>query len=144
MAHGCDREELTPCWIYFFHFHFSSHCFYLLKGYCLHVMACLGDPCPSAWILNPSAFVQDSGHLWMAAGIQSPRLAIQGDICKINGLFYFTSSPLPSLFYKRPGTQTPIRWLFWDISLLSSQTADFLNKVIFLALAPCLRLTGLG
>ena len=34
---------------------------------------------------------------------------------------------------KEPGIQTPGRWLFWDISLPSSQFAGSLNKVLFLA-----------
>ena len=34
---------------------------------------------------------------------------------------------------KEPGIQTPVRWLFWGISLPPSQSTDFLNKVIFLA-----------
>ena len=47
-------------------------------------------------------------------------------------LYFFTSSPLCSI--KEPGIQIPIRWLFWDISLLSSQSARFPNKVIILCL----------
>ena len=34
---------------------------------------------------------------------------------------------------KESGIQTPGRWLFWDISLQSSQFAGSLNKVLFLA-----------
>ena len=66
----CYKEEpiLTPRWLYFFYFNL---CFLLLcsvKGYCLHVMACLREPCTSAWMLNQNAFVQDLVHLWMATG----------------------------------------------------------------------------
>ena len=47
-------------------------------------------------------------------------------------LFCFLTFPhLCSI--KEPGIQTPIRWLFWGISLPPSQSADFLNKVVFLA-----------
>ena len=48
----------------------AFRCFCALKGYCLYIMACLGKPCPSAWMLNQSAFVQGNigtlFHLWMA------------------------------------------------------------------------------
>ena len=44
--------------------------------------------------------------------------------------FWFLTSLCPM---KEPGIQTPRRWLFWDISLPSSQLAGFLNKVLFLA-----------
>ena len=47
---------------------FASHCFCSLKRYCPYIMASLGEPCPSAWILNQSTFVQDPVHLWMATG----------------------------------------------------------------------------
>ena len=29
-------------------------------------MACLGEPCPSAWMLNKNPFVQDPVHLWIS------------------------------------------------------------------------------
>ena len=35
-------------------------------------------------------------------------------------------------------TEPNWRWLFWNISLPSSQSASFLNKVLFLASTPCL------
>ena len=44
----------------------------------------------------------------------------------------------PSLFYNRIWPPDPIRWLFWDTSLPSSQFASFQNKVVFLASASCL------
>ena len=71
-----------------------------------------GNPVPLT--IKPNAFVQDPVHLWMATGsnehIASPRLAILGDICKINGLL--TLFPhLPHLCsVKEPGIQTS-RWL---------------------------------
>ena len=37
-----------------------------------------------------------------------------------------------------PGIQTLMRWLLWDISLPSSWSASFLNKVILLASTLCL------
>ena len=50
-------------------------------------------------------------------------------------MVFFTLFPhLPHLrSIKEPGIQTLTRCLFWDVSLLSSQSAGFLNKVIFLA-----------
>ena len=62
----------------------------------------------------------------------SQRLAILGDICKIK--YLFTLFHLPHLWsMKEPGIQTPTRWLYGDISLPSSLSAGFLNKVLFLA-----------
>ena len=40
----------------------------------------------------------------------------------------------PSDSVKELGIQTPTRWLLWDISLPSSRSAGFPNKVLFLAL----------
>ena len=49
-------------------------------------------------------------------------------------VFFILFPHLPHLrSIKEPGIQTLTRWLFWDVSLLSSQSAGFLNKVIFLA-----------
>ena len=66
--------------------------------------------------------------------------------CKTEEPFNLTYHDSPSLFclliliphgfsdsIKEPGIQTP-RWLLWDMSLPSSQSAYFLNKIIFLAL----------
>ena len=64
------------------------------------------------------------------------RLTILGDICKITGLFIVFPYLRPFLFYKRIWHPDPIRRLFEDISLSSSQSADCLNKVIFLASTP--------
>ena len=59
--------------------------------------------------------------------------------------FYFTSSPpLPLCTIKQTGIQTLKRWFFGDTTLPSSQSAGFLNKVIFLALTPVSRFTGLS
>ena len=68
------------------------------------------------------------------------RLAILGDISKINGIFFFLIFFLtaPQLYsIKEPDIHTPTRWLFSDISLPSSWSAGFLNKVIFLASTLC-------
>ena len=59
--------------------------------------------------------------------------------------FYFTSSsPPPPCAIKETGIQTLIRWLFWDFSLLSSWSASFPNKVVFLASTPHLWFIGLS
>jgi len=51
--------------------------------------------------------------------------------------FDFSSSLLLSLWsIKGHGIQAPIRWLFWGVSLPSSQSAGFLNKAIFLTSPP--------
>ena len=58
---------------------------------------------------------------------------------RLNGLLLcFLTAPY-LWFTKEPGIQTRVRWLFWDISLPSSWSEGFLNKVLFLALTPCLR-----
>ena len=49
-------------------------------------------------------------------------------------LCFLTSSYFLSI--KEPGIQTPTSWLCWDISLPSSWSAGFLNKVVFLAATP--------
>ena len=97
---------------------------------------------PTHTLLNkPSAFVQDHVHLWMAKGRKkllhlALTLAIPGDICKINGLLLYPLTSPHSCSVKEPGIKTLIRWLFWDISLPSSQSASFLNILIFLASIP--------
>jgi len=53
-------------------------------------------------MLNQNAFVQDPVYLWMTTERKElthplPGLAIPGDICQNNGLYFFTS---PTLFYK--------------------------------------------
>ena len=70
---------------------------------------------------------------------------------KILSLHFPTASPSlfcllifvphhPSLWLcKEPAIQIPTRWLLWDISLPSSWSEGFLNKVLFLASTPCLR-----
>ena len=72
-----------------------------------------------------------------------PRLVIPGDIDKINGflLHLRTSPPLCSI--KEPGIQTPTRWSFWNISLPSSPSAGFLNKLLFFDSTPHLWFIGL-
>ena len=84
------------------------------------------EPCPSAWMLNQSAFLLfratpwPSLHLWKAARnkkhISSPRMAIPRDLQDL--------------------LQRLIRWLLGDLRLPSSQSASFLNKVVFLASTP--------
>ena len=64
-------------------------------------------------------------------------LGILEDVCQIHGLFTLVPYHRPHLWsIKEPGIQTHIRWLFHDISLPSSWSASFLNKVIFLASTP--------
>ena len=111
---------------------------------------CLGEPCPSAWILNRSPFFMDPIHLWRAIGRTQlthffPKACHSIDICKICKTFYFdSSSPPPLCSIKEPDIQTQTRWLFWGISLPSSPSADFLNKVVFLASTLHLQFIGLS
>ena len=46
------RINLTPCWIFYFNLCFLLIC--LLKGYCPYIMACLREPCPSAFVQDLS------------------------------------------------------------------------------------------
>ena len=116
---GIEREEAnvtgkSQIWLHVgsvsFTLTFASRCFCSLKGYCLYIMACLREPCPSAWMLNQGAFVQGNIPTLSTCGwlqerrnehIPSLRLAIPGDICKTMAfLLYFLISS-PSLCYKR-------------------------------------------
>ena len=109
-------------------------------------MACLREHCPSAWILNQSAFVQgnhpDPVLVWMAARKKKlthplPEAGHSRGYLKILWPFYSTSSsPPPLCSIKETSIQTPIRWFFGDTSLPSSWSAGFPNKVIFLASTP--------
>ena len=111
-------------------------------------MACLREPCPSAWMLNRSAFVHpDPVHLRMAARKKKwthPLAEAGHSRGHLQNLwsFYFTSSSPPPL--KETGIHTPIRWFFRDTGLPSSRSAGFPNKVVFLAWTPRLRFIGLS
>ena len=64
------------------------------------------------------------------------RLAILGDVCKINDLFTLLPH-LPHLWsIKETGFQTPVGWLFWVARLPVFSVSCFRNKVIFLASVP--------
>ena len=91
---------------------FAFCCFCSLKGYCLYIMACLGEPCPSAWMLNQSAFVQGNIRTLSICGwLQEEEIntsppqgwPFQGTFANLTAfLLYFISSPLSVLlFYKR-------------------------------------------
>lgn len=58
--------------------------------------------------------------------IPTLKLAIPGDICKINGPFTLLLT-FP-LFYKKNWHLDPTRGLFWDVSLPSSRSAGFPNE----------------
>ena len=116
-------------------------------------MACLREPCPSAWMLKCLCSAPRE-TIW-------PRPPVDG--CKKEGIntsphlaghsrgylqslwpFYFTSSsPPPLCAIKETDIQTLIRWFIRGSSLPSSRPAGFLNKVVFLASIPCLRFIGL-
>ena len=83
---------------------FASRCFSSLKGSCLYIMVRLGEPCPSTWRLNQSAFVQSNIRPLCTCGwlqerrnehTPCPRLAIPGDIGKTYGLFTLLLHLLP-------------------------------------------------
>ena len=62
------------------------------------------------------------------------RLAILGDVCKINGFFTWLPHLPPFLIYKQPGIHTLRRWLFWRASLPCSWSAAF--WILFFASTP--------
>ena len=116
-------------------------------------MACLREPCPSAWMLNRSAFVQGNIRSLSTCGwlqerrnyhIPSSRRSFQGIYAKLRPFYFTSSSPPPLCAIKETGIQSPRRWLFRDISLPSSWSAGFPNKVIFPASTPRLRFVVLS
>ena len=130
---GEKQPILTPCWNCFFDLLFIAFVIIIICN------RCLKGPCPSVWLLKVPFFRTLSSCRWQEGRnerIPCLRLAILGDVCKINGLFlcFLTSPYLWSI--KEPGIWTPIRSLFWGTSLPSSQSASFLNKVIFLVSTP--------
>ena len=110
-------------------------------------MTCLREPYSSAWILNANAFVQDPVHLWKKLTHPLPEAShSRSYFSRLMAFWLYFLTSFPSFFKKKKkkGTQTPIIWLFWDVSLPSSQSANFPNKVAI----PCLNtssvsLTGL-
>ena len=127
---NCNREEpiLTPCWICFFDFNL---CFSFLlwgnPGPCLNVKL----KCFCLFFFSAHRRQSDPDHLWMAA--ERKKLTYPLLVKQIT-FDFISSSPSPLCSIEEPGIQTPKRWLFWDISLPSSQSANFPNKVII----PCL------
>ena len=91
----------------------------------------------------------DPVHLWMATKKKKlthplPEAGHSGGYLQNLWSFYLTSSsPLHLCAIKETGIQTLVRWLFRDISLPSSQSASFPNKVVFLASTPHLQFIGL-
>ena len=121
---------------------YASRCFGSLKGYCPHIMACLREPCPSAWMLNQNAF--SSGPCPPADGYRKEKIntflpggwPFQEIVVRLMVFFTLHHHFPHHCSIKEPGIQTLIRWLFQDISLPSSGSAGFLNKVTFLAPTP--------
>ena len=113
---------------------FASHFFCSLKGYCLYIMACLREPLPLCLNAKPKCFVQDPVHLWMAT-VRKKLTPLpwgwpfQEIVARLMTFLLFLLTYSHLCFIKEPGIQTPIRWLFWDISLPSSQSTNF----VFLA-----------
>ena len=151
----CNREEpnLTTCWICFFYFNL---CFRLLLFTQRILSIHNGLPrgtLPLCLNVKPKCLCSgkhpDPVHLQMAARKEKltqplPEAGHSRGYLQNLWPFYFTSSSPPRLCaMKETGIQTSIRWLFWDFSLLPSQSASFPNKVIFLASTPHLRFIDL-
>ena len=138
---------MLDLFIYFFYFNLGFPLFLFPKKILSIHNGRSWEPCPSAWMLYQNAIVQDLVHLWMPTGRKKlthpspyhPPLLIPGEIFArlMAFLLYFLTSS-SSLLYKRTCHPDPIKWLVWDISLLSSCSASFLNKVIFFASTPSL------
>ena len=93
-----------------------------------YIMACLRESCPSAWLLKclcSEPYPPVDGRKEETSTSSWPRLAVLGACWQDWWPFYFVSSLcllcLGSM--KETGIQTPVGRLFWNISLLSSQTA---------------------
>jgi len=59
---GCDTVTgKNKIWLYVgsvsFTLTFSTHCFCSLQGHCLYIMACLREPCTSAWNVKPKCLL---------------------------------------------------------------------------------------
>ena len=104
----CFREEpiMTPCWIYFFYF---TLCFLLFftKSIVFSHDGLSQETLPLCLnIKQNNLFVQDPVHLCMATGKKNLthsfpflRLAIVGDIWKINGLYGVGNSKATPIFF---------------------------------------------
>ena len=59
---GCDTVTgKNKTWLHVgsvsFTLTFSTHCFCSLQGHCLYIMACLREPCTSAWNVKPKCLL---------------------------------------------------------------------------------------
>ena len=152
----CNREEpnLTTCWICFFYFNL---CFPLLL-FTKRILS-IHNGLPRATLplclnVKPKCLFSgkhpDPVRLWMAARKKKLTQPLpqaghsRGQLQNLWPFYFISSSPPPLCSLKETGIQTPIRCFFGDISLPSSQSADFPNKVVFLASIPHLRFIGLS
>ena len=119
-------------------------------------MACLKGPAPlpNCKLKCPSSAQREiiwSCHLWIEEiNTLLPKASDFSRLKTLSLCFPTASSSLsclltliPPCFFlsdsiRETGIQTTTRWLLWDITLPSSQSAGFPNKVVFLASTPCL------
>ena len=156
MRSYCYREEpnLTPCWICFLYFNlyfplllFTERLLSIYNGLPRGTLPlCLNGKLKCLC----SGKHPDPVHLWMAARKKTlthplPEAGHSWGHLQNLWPFHFTSSsPPPLCAIKETGTQTTIRWFSGDISLPSSWSAGFPNKVVFLASTPFLQFIGLS
>ena len=121
-------------------------------------MASLREPLPSTWLLRTKVLCSAHremiwpAHLWMPAGDYHWRPVVLELFCKTTApftllshclclslsilhFFFFLPYFLTFLYLcsiKQSGIQTPIRWLFWVISLPSFLSTGFPKEVSFL------------
>ena len=141
-----EEPNLTACWICFFYFNLCFPLFWFTKRILSTQNALPQGTLPLCLNDKPNCLCSgkhpDPIHLWMAARkkkLTHPLPEAGHSRVYLHNLWasYFTSlSPLPLCSIKETGIQTPIRCFFGDISLPSSGSASFPNKVVFLASTP--------
>jgi len=86
------------------------------KGYCSHIITCLGEPCPCALMLNKNTFVRDPVHLWMATErkkLTHPPCSFHRDwpfqeiFVRLMAFFILPPHPHPICSIKESGIKSP-------------------------------------
>ena len=152
---GCDTVTgKNKIWLYVgsvsFTLTFSTHWFCSLQGHCLYIMACLREPCTSAWNVKPKCLLfretSDPVLLWTNTGSKKltclfPEAGHSRRCLQDLWPFCFTV-PLPTLLdssrHPDPNKMVILRWSVYH---LFSQPEI---KSLFLASIPRLQWTGLS
>ena len=123
---AAEKPILTPWWNCFFDLFFVAFVIIITqKGLPQIILPlCLAVKVPFFRTLSTCGWQEGRNE-----HISCLRLAILGDVCKINGLFTLLPCLSPSLIYKRTWHPDPVRWLFWGASLPSSWSVTFWIKL---------------